>query len=343
MSEQPSNEKRLEAALRTITKSFGDGAIMSVEGAQALSVDSISTGSIILDDAIGIGGLPKGRIVEIFGPESSGKTTIALQSIANAQRAGGRAAFIDAEHALDPAYAKALGCDLEKLMVAQPSSGEEALSIVETLVRSNTLDIIVVDSVAALVPQAELQGEMGMATMGLQARLMSQACRKLAGALNESKTCCVFTNQMREKIGVMYGSPETTPGGKALKFYASVRIDIRSRDKISDKGEVVARKTQIKVIKNKVAPPFKEGEFEIVFGEGVDNVGSLVDLGIKYKVVTKSGAWYEYAGQTVQGKDTLKAIIKDSPELQESLTTEINQATCQTSQPNPSMTAKAEE
>jgi recombination protein RecA len=311
-------ERELDAAISSITKAYGDGAIMRLGAAQALrKIEVIPTGGLAIDLALGVGGLPRGRIIEIFGPESSGKTTLMLHVIANAQKAGGLAAFIDAEHALDPAYAKKLGVNLDDLLVSQPDSGEEALSICETLVRSNALDVIVIDSVAALVPKNELEGEMGMATMGMQARLMSQALRKLTAILNKAKTTCIFTNQLREKVGVMFGNPETTPGGKALKFYASVRIDIRRRDTLKDAaGNAMGNVTKVKIVKNKVAPPFAEAEFEIIYNHGINKEGSIIDVGLTHGVVEKKGAWLQFNGELIgQGKEAARAALADKPEL----------------------------
>jgi recombination protein RecA len=311
-------QRDLEAAISSITKAYGDGSIMRLGAAQALrKIEVIPTGSLAIDLALGVGGVPRGRVVEIFGPESSGKTTLMLHIIANAQRSGGLAAFIDAEHALDPGYAKKLGVNLDDLLVSQPDSGEEALSICETLARSNALDVIVVDSVAALVPKAELEGEMGMATMGMQARLMSQALRKLTALLNKSKTTCIFTNQLREKVGVMFGNPETTPGGKALKFYASVRIDIRRKDAIKDAaGNVLGNHVKVKIVKNKVAPPFVEAEFDIIFNQGIDKEGCILDVGIDCGAVDKKGAWLQFNGELIgQGKDAAKKTLIEKPEL----------------------------
>ncbi|MFN7139961.1 MAG: recombinase RecA [Limisphaerales bacterium] len=308
----------LEAAISTITKAYGEGSIMRLGDAQAKTkIEVIPTGALAVDLALGAGGLPRGRVVEIFGPESSGKTTLMLHVIANAQKAGGLAAFIDAEHALDPAYAKKLGVNLDDLLVSQPDSGEEALTICETLARSNAIDVIVVDSVAALVPKAELEGEMGMATMGMQARLMSQALRKLTAILNKSKTLCIFTNQMREKVGVMFGNPETTPGGKALKFYASIRIDIRRKDAIKDSsGNVVGNNVKVKVVKNKVAPPFAEAEFEILYNHGINKEGSIIETGLSEGVVDKKGAWIQFNGELIgQGKEAARQALLDKPEL----------------------------
>ncbi|MFM1767530.1 MAG: recombinase RecA [Verrucomicrobiota bacterium] len=308
----------LEAAISTITKAYGDGSIMRLGAAQALrKIEVIPTGALAIDLALGVGGVPRGRIIEIYGPESSGKTTLMLHIIANAQKAGGLAAFIDAEHALDPAYAKKLGVNLDDLLVSQPDSGEEALSICETLARSNALDVIVVDSVAALVPKAELEGEMGMATMGMQARLMSQALRKLTALLAKSKTTCIFTNQLREKVGVMFGNPETTPGGKALKFYASVRLDIRRKDAIKDAaGTVQGNHVKVKIVKNKVAPPFAEAEFDIIFNHGINKEGSILDVGIDSGVVEKKGAWLQFNGELIgQGKDAAQKALVEKPDL----------------------------
>jgi len=311
-------QRELDAAISTITKAYGEGSIMRLGDARAqMKIDVIPTGSIGLDLALGVGGLPRGRVVEIFGPESSGKTTLMLHVIANAQKGGGLAAFIDAEHALDPAYAKKLGVNLDDLLVSQPDSGEEALSICETLARSNALDVIVIDSVAALVPKSELEGEMGMATMGMQARLMSQALRKLAAVLAKAKTTCVFTNQLREKVGVMFGNPETTPGGKALKFYASVRIDIRRKETIKDSvGTAIGNLVKVKVVKNKVAPPFTEAEFEILYNQGINKEGNVLDVGLNHGVVEKRGAWLQFNGELIgQGKDAARQALVEKPEL----------------------------
>ena len=311
-------QRELDAAISSITKAYGEGSIMRLGDARAQTrIDVIPTGALALDLALGVGGVPRGRVVEIFGPESSGKTTLMLHVIANAQKAGGLAAFIDAEHALDPAYAKKLGVNLDDLLVSQPDSGEEALTICETLARSNALDVIVIDSVAALVPKAELEGEMGMATMGMQARLMSQALRKLTAILSKSKTTCVFTNQLREKVGVMFGNPETTPGGKALKFYASVRIDIRRKEAIKDTaGNAIGNHVKVKVVKNKVAPPFAEAEFDIIFNHGINKEGSLLDVGIDNGVVEKKGAWLQFNGELIgQGKDAAQKTLAEKPDL----------------------------
>ena len=316
----------LESAIAAITKSFGEGSIMRLgdEGAN-LKIDAISTGSLGLDIALGVGGVPRGRIIEIYGPESSGKTTVMLHVVANAQKAGGTAAFIDAEHALDPSYAAKLGVNLDELLISQPDSGEEALTICETLARSGALDVIVIDSVAALVPKAELEGDMGMATMGMQARLMSQALRKLAAILGKSKTMCLFTNQMREKVGVMFGSPETTPGGKALKFYASVRIDIRRREQLKDNtGNVIGNHVRTKIVKNKVAPPFMEAEFDIIYGQGINWEGDLIAVGLAKGVIDKKGAWLQFDGEMIgQGKEASRQALQDNPELAQKILARI--------------------
>jgi recombination protein RecA len=311
-------QRDLETAISTITKSYGEGAIMRLGSANALrKIEIIPTGALAVDLALGVGGVPRGRVIEIFGPESSGKTTLMLHVIANAQKAGGIAAFIDAEHALDPGYAKKLGVNLDDLLVSQPDSGEEALTICETLARSNAVDVIVIDSVAALVPKAELEGEMGMATMGMQARLMSQALRKLTAILNKGKTTCIFTNQIREKVGVMFGNPETTPGGKALKFYASVRLDIRRKDAIKDPaGSAVGNHVKVKIVKNKVAPPFAEAEFDILFNHGIDKEGSIIDCGIDAGVLEKKGAWIQFLGELIgQGKEAARKALVEKPDL----------------------------
>jgi len=309
--------KAIEAAVGQIEKQFGKGSIMRLGGKDAVAaVPAISTGSVSLDFALGIGGVPRGRVIEIFGPESSGKTTLTLQIIAEAQKLGGMAAFVDAEHALDAQYAKRLGVDLENLLVSQPDNGEQALEIVEVLVRSNSVDVVVVDSVAALVPRAEIEGEMGEAQMGLQARLMSQALRKLTGVVSKSKTCLIFINQLREKIGVMFGNPETTTGGRALKFYSSVRIDIRRIGAIKDGDAVVGGRTRVKVVKNKVAPPFREAEFDVMYGEGISKEGDLLDLAVDKKIVDKSGTWFAFNGERLgQGRENVKQFMKDNPEV----------------------------
>ncbi|HEY7502190.1 MAG TPA: recombinase RecA [Vicinamibacterales bacterium] len=307
--------KAIEMAVGQIEKQFGKGSIMRLGQKDAVTaIPAISTGAVSLDYALGIGGVPRGRVIEIFGPESSGKTTLSLQVIAEAQRSGGMAAFVDAEHALDAQYAKKLGVDLDNLLVSQPDNGEQALEIVEVLVRSNGVDVVVVDSVAALVPRAEIEGEMGEAQMGLQARLMSQALRKLTGAVSKSKTCLIFINQLREKIGVMFGNPETTTGGRALKFYSSVRIDIRRIGAIKDGDTVVGGRTRVKVVKNKVAPPFREAEFDVMYGEGISREGDLLDLAVDRKIVDKSGTWFAFNGDRLgQGRENVKQFLKDNP------------------------------
>ncbi|MDO4568666.1 MAG: recombinase RecA [Clostridia bacterium] len=310
-------EKALEAALAQIEKQFGKGAIMRLGDAAArITVSTVSTGCIELDYALGVGGVPRGRIVEIYGPESSGKTTIALHIVAEAQKQGGTAAFIDAEHALDSQYAGNLGVNVEDLFVSQPDTGEQALEITETLVRSGAVDVVVVDSVAALVPRAEIEGDMGDSHVGLQARLMSQALRKLAGVIGKTNTIVVFINQLREKVGVMYGNPETTTGGRALKYYASVRLDVRKIDVIKNGSELVGNRTRIKVVKNKVAPPFKTAEFDIIYGEGISKEGSLLDLAVEEKIINKSGAWYSYGDMRIgQGRDNARVFLRENPEL----------------------------
>ncbi|HEX4723569.1 MAG TPA: recombinase RecA [Pseudonocardiaceae bacterium] len=312
----PDRGKALELALAQIDKQFGKGSVMRLGEEGRAPIEVIPTGSIALDVALGIGGLPRGRVVEIYGPESSGKTTVALHAVANAQKAGGIAAFIDAEHALDPDYAKALGVDTDALLVSQPDTGEQALEIADMLVRSGALDILVIDSVAALVPRAEIEGEMGDNHVGLQARLMSQALRKITGALSTSGTTAIFINQLREKIGVMFGSPETTTGGKALKFYASVRLDVRRIETMKDGGEAVGNRTRVKVVKNKVAPPFKQAEFDILYGHGISREGSLIDMGVEQAILRKSGAWYTYEGdQLGQGKENARRFLKENPDV----------------------------
>lgn len=318
-------DKALDAALSQIEKAFGKGSIMRMGQDNAhVDIEGIPTGSLGLDMALGIGGLPRGRIVEIYGPESSGKTTLALSVIAQAQKKGGTCAFIDAEHALDPSYAKKIGVDLENLLISQPDAGEQALEITDTLVRSGAIDVLVVDSVAALVPKAELEGEMGDSHMGLQARLMSQALRKLTSTIARSNTLVIFINQIRMKIGVMFGNPETTTGGNALKFYASVRIDIRSVGKIKDKEDIIGSQTRVKIVKNKVAPPFKVVDFDIMYGEGISKTGEIVDLGVKANVVEKSGAWFSYNGDKIgQGRENAKIYLRDHPEIAQDIENKI--------------------
>ena len=316
MSENIEKKKALEMAMSQIEKQFGKGSVMKLGDYTAMNVEAIPTGALSLDIALGIGGIPRGRIIEVFGPESSGKTTIALHMIAEAQKMGGEAAFIDAEHALDPVYAKHLGVDIDNLIVSQPDTGEQALEIAEALVRSGALDIIVVDSVAALVPKAEIDGDMGDSHVGLQARLMSQALRKLASVINKSKSVIVFINQLREKIGVMFGNPETTPGGRALKFYSSVRLDIRKIETMKQDGEVVGNRAKVKVVKNKVAPPFREAEFDIVYGKGISKVGNILDLGVNLDIVNKSGAWFSYNGERIgQGRENAKKYLEEHPNI----------------------------
>ena len=317
-------QKALEAALGQIEKQFGKGSVMKLGEFKAMNVEAIPTGALSLDIALGIGGIPKGRIIEVYGPESSGKTTLALHMIAEAQKKGGEAAFIDAEHALDPVYAKHLGVDIDNLIVSQPDTGEQALEIAEALVRSGAIDIIVVDSVAALVPKAEIDGDMGDAHVGLQARLMSQALRKLAGVINKSNSVIVFINQLREKVGIMFGNPETTPGGRALKFYASVRMDIRKVENIKQDGDVVGNRVRVKVVKNKVAPPFREAEFDIVYGKGISKSGNILDLGINLGLIDKSGSWFGYNGNRIgQGRENAKKYLEDNPEIMQEVEDKI--------------------
>jgi recombination protein RecA len=313
-------QKALEAALAQIDRAFGKGSAMKLGSREAIEVETISTGSLGLDIALGIGGLPRGRVVEIYGPESSGKTTLALHAVAAAQKAGGAAAFIDAEHALDPIYARKLGVDVDNLIVSQPDTGEQALEITDTLVRSNAIDILVIDSVAALVPRAEIEGEMGDSHVGLQARLMSQSLRKLTGSISKSRCLVIFINQLRMKIGVMYGNPETTTGGNALKFYASVRLDIRRTGQIKDRDDIVGNTTRVKVVKNKLAPPFKQVEFDIMYGEGISKVGEILDLGVKAGLIEKSGAWFSYDSVRIgQGRENAKQYLKDNPDVADRL------------------------
>jgi recombination protein RecA len=309
-------DKALDVALANIEKQFGKGSLMRLGDEAAVPIASIPTGSIALDVALGIGGIPRGRVTEIYGPESSGKTTVALHIVAEAQRAGGTAAFIDAEHALDPTYAQALGVDINELLVSQPDNGEQALEIADMLIRSNAVDVIVIDSVAALTPRAEIEGEMGDSHVGLQARLMSQALRKIAGSLHRSHTSAIFINQLREKIGVMFGSPETTPGGRALKFYSSVRLDVRRIETLKDGTDAVGNRVRVKVVKNKVAPPFRQAEFDILYGVGISKEGSLIDLGVEEGIVRKAGAWYTYEGdQLGQGKENARTYLREHPEV----------------------------
>src|SRR6478752_572762 len=321
-------QKALEAALAQIDRAFGKGSAMKLGSREKMEVETVSTGSLGLDIALGVGGLPRGRVIEIYGPESSGKTTLALHAIAEAQKSGGTAAFVDAEHALDPAYAKKLGVDIDELIVSQPDTGEQALEIVDTLVRSNAIDVLVIDSVAALVPRAEIEGEMGDSHVGLQARLMSQSLRKLTGSISKSRCMVIFINQLRMKIGVMYGNPETTTGGNALKFYASVRLDIRRTGQIKDRDDIVGNTTRVKVVKNKVAPPFKQVEFDIMYGQGVSKVGEILDLGVKAGLVEKSGAWFSYDSIRIgQGRENAKEYLKTNPEVCDKLEAAIRSRT----------------
>jgi recombination protein RecA len=337
IDERQERIKSLDIAVGQIEKQFGKGSIMRLGQNKAVGpVDVISTGAISIDYALGIGGVPRGRVIEIFGPESSGKTTLALQVIAEAQKAGGLAAFVDAEHALDAAYSKKLGVDIDNLLVSQPDNGEQALEIVEVLIRSNSVDVVVVDSVAALVPKAEIEGDMGEAQMGLQARLMSQALRKLTGAVSKSKTSLIFINQLREKIGVMFGNPETTTGGRALKFYSSVRIDIRRIGAIKDGENVVGGRTRVKIVKNKMAAPFREAEFDIMYGEGVSREGDLIDIAVEHKIIEKSGAWFAYGGERLgQGRENVKGFLKEHVEMRTAIEEKVRKALGMSREPEP--------
>ena len=325
MSDKTEKLKALQLTIDKLEKTYGKGVVMKLSDSKVVDIPAISTGSLGLDLALGIGGIPKGRIVEVYGPESSGKTTLSLHCIAEAQKCGGMAAFIDAEHAFDKAYAEKLGIDIENLLISQPDNGEQALEIAEHLIRSGTIDIIVIDSVAALVPRSELEGDMGDSKMGLQARLMSQALRKLTGAISKTGCSCIFINQLREKIGVVFGNPETTTGGNALKFYASVRLDIRRIAQIKDNtGEILGNRTKVKVVKNKVAPPFKVVEFDIIYGEGISKIGEIIDLGVALDIIKKAGSWFSYGdNKLAQGRDAVKALLKDNPELLDTLESQI--------------------
>ncbi len=335
----------LEMALRQIEKQFGKGSIMKLGESTHTQVETVPTGALALDIALGIGGFPRGRIIEVYGPESSGKTTVALHAIAEAQKLGGQAAFIDAEHALDPLYASKLGVNIDELLLSQPDTGEQALEIAEALVRSGAVDIIVIDSVAALVPKAEIEGEMGDSHVGLQARLMSQALRKLSGAISKSKTIAIFINQLREKVGIMFGNPETTPGGRALKFYSSIRLDVRRVETIKQGNDMVGNRTRIKVVKNKVAPPFKQAELDIMYGEGISREGSIVDMGTELDIVNKSGAWYSYEGERLgQGRENAKQFLKEHPEIALTIENKIREACAITpSQGTPSVDEEDED
>ncbi len=318
MGDNSEKRKALDAAMSQIEKQFGKGSVMKLGEYKSMNVEAISTGALNLDIALGIGGIPRGRIVEIYGPESSGKTTLALHAVAEAQKLGGEAAFIDAEHALDPAYAKKIGVDIDNLIVSQPDTGEQALEIAEALIRSGAIDIVVVDSVAALVPKAEIDGDMGDAHVGLQARLMSQALRKLAGTINKTNAIIIFINQLREKVGVMFGNPETTAGGRALKYYASVRMDIRRIESIKQDGEVIGNRTRVKVVKNKVAPPFREAEFDIIYGRGISKEGCVLDLAVSLDIIEKSGSWFSYKGEKIaQGRENVKKYLLENPKIME--------------------------
>ena len=326
MGENTEKKKALEMAMSQIEKQFGKGSVMKLGEFKAMEIEAIPTGALSLDIALGIGGVPRGRIIEVYGPESSGKTTLALHIIAEAQKTGGEAAFIDAEHALDPVYAKKLGVDIDNLIVSQPDTGEQALEITESLVRSVALDVIVVDSVAALVPKAEIDGDMGDSHMGLQARLMSQALRKLAGAINKTKTVIIFINQLREKLGVMFGNPETTTGGRALKFYASVRMDIRKIENIKQDGEVKGNRVRVKIVKNKVAPPFREAEFDVVYGQGISKEGNILDMAVNLDIIEKAGSWFSYNGERIgQGRENVKKYLKENPEILQEVESKVRE------------------
>jgi recombination protein RecA len=339
----PANDKKkaLETAISQIEKDYGKGSIMRLGQNMQVNVEAISTGSISLDLALGIGGVPRGRIIEVYGPESSGKTTLALQVIASAQKNGGEAAFIDVEHALEPAYARALGVDIENLLISQPDTAEDALNIAETLVRSGAIDVLVVDSVAALVPRTEIEGEMGDSSVGVIARLMSQALRKLAGCISKTNCVVIFINQLREKIGVMYGNPETTPGGRALKYFSSVRIDVRRIEALKNGSEVIGNRTRAKIVKNKVAPPFKEAEFDIMYGEGISKIGEIIDLAVKLDLIEKGGAWFTVGDMRIQGRDNVKLYLKDNPEIADELERKIRDNAFKLMTPQQKIAAKA--
>ena len=334
-------KQALATAISQIEKSYGKGSIMRLGDNLAVNVEAISTGSISLDLALGIGGVPKGRIIEIYGPESSGKTTLALHIIASAQKLGGEVAFVDAEHALEPAYARALGVNIDDLLIAQPDTGEDALNITETLVRSGAIDVVVIDSVAALVPRSEIEGEMGESSVGVVARLMSQALRKLAGSISKTNCIVVFINQLREKIGVMYGNPETTPGGRALKYFSSVRIDVRRVETLKNGSEVVGNRTRAKIVKNKVAPPFKEAEFDIMYGEGISKIGEIIDLGVKLDLIEKGGAWFTLGDVRLQGRDNVKQYLQENPDVADKLEEQIRKNAVKLMSPQAKVAAKA--
>jgi len=340
-SRSEDKRKALETAIANIERNYGKGSIMRLGDNLAVNVEAVPTGSLSLDLALGIGGVPKGRIIEIYGPESSGKTTLALHIVASAQKAGGEAAFVDAEHALEPAYARALGVDIDNLLISQPDTGEDALNITEMLVRSGAVDVVVVDSVAALVPRSEIEGEMGDSSVGVVARLMSQALRKLAGAISKTQCIVIFINQLREKIGVMYGNPETTPGGRALKYFSSVRIDVRRIETLKVGGEMVGNRTKAKVVKNKVAPPFKEAEFDIMYGEGISKIGELIDLGVKLELIEKGGAWFTMGENRFQGRDSLKQYLKDNPDVADELEEKIRKNAVKLMTPQAKAAARA--
>lgn len=339
--DESEKKRALETAIAQIEKNYGKGSIMRFGDNMTVNVEAIPTGSLSLDLALGIGGVPKGRIIEIFGPESSGKTTLALHIVASAQKLGGEVAYVDAEHALEPAYARALGVDIDSLLISQPDTGEDALAITETLVRSGAVDVVVIDSVAALVPRSEIEGEMGESSVGVVARLMSQALRKLAGSISKTNCIVIFINQLREKIGVMYGNPETTPGGRALKYFSSVRIDVRRVETLKNGTELVGNRTRAKIVKNKVAPPFKEAEFDIMYGEGISKIGEIIDLGVKLDLIEKGGAWYTIGDQRFQGRDNLKEYLKNNPDVADELEAKIRKNAVKLMTPQAKVAAKA--